>query len=311
MENLKGKTAFITGGASGIGLGIAKACAKDGMNVVIVDMRQDALDEAAAIFKENNWPALCLKLDVTDRAAYIKAADEAEAKFGNLHLLVNNAGIGCAGGPLWEVTPKETDLAIDVNLTAVLNGVQTIVPRMLKHGESSHIVSTSSKAGLIAVPGCGLYNVTKQAVVAIMETLAMDLKDTNIGASVFCPGAFQTNLGRSSREVSAAHLGDDMKAPPPPPPPPKEGEPNPFAAVAELFRSPDDAGERVLRGVKRGDLYILTHVEFKKGVESRGNAMLRAFPDEVPNPKYAEIFPMLVYNEIFDQQSQVPALEKK
>ncbi|MCL2402525.1 MAG: SDR family NAD(P)-dependent oxidoreductase, partial [Oscillospiraceae bacterium] len=255
-----------------------------------------------------NWPVLCLKLDVTDRTAYVKAADEAEAKFGHIHLLVNNAGIGCAGGPLWEVTQKETDLAIDVNLTAVLNGIQTIVPRMLKHGEGGHIVSTSSKAGLIAVPGCGLYNVTKQAVVAIMETLAMDLVGTNVGASVFCPGAFQTNLGKSSREVSAAHLGDDMKAPPPPPPPPKDGEPNPFAIFAELFRSPDDAGERVLRGVKRGDLYILTHAEFKKGVESRGAAMLRAFPDETLNPKYIKTFPMLVYNEIFDKQEQVPAL---
>jgi len=310
LENLKGKTAFITGGASGIGLGIAKACAKEGMNVVIVDMRQGSLDDAQKLFKENNWPVLCLNLDVTDRSAYVKAADDAEKAFGNIHLLINNAGIACAGGPLWSVSQKETDLALDVNLTGVLNGIQTIVPRMIKHGEGGHIVSTSSKAGLLAVPGCGLYNVTKQAVVGIMETLAMDLAGTNIGASAFCPGGFQTELGMSSSAVTAAHLGDSATPPPPPPPPPpKDGDaPSPFAAWDGLIRSPDDAGERVVRGVKRGDLYILTHSEFKEGVQSRADAMARAFPDEKPNPRYGEVFPMLVNNPIFDKQTQVPAL---
>ena len=310
MDNLKGKTAFITGGASGIGLGIAKAAAKEGMNVVLADMRQSAIDAALPIFKENGWPALGLLLDVTDREAYAKAADEAEAKFGNLHLLVNNAGIGCANGPLWDVSFKQTDLAINVNLTAVLNGIQTIVPRMLKHGEGGHIVSTASKAALLPVPGCGLYNFTKHAVVTIMETLAMDLVGTNIGASAFCPGGFSTDLGKSSFEVTAALLGEEVKPPPPPPPPPKDGaERSPMAAWAEVIRSADDAGIRVLRGVKRGDLYILTHSEFKKGVEERLDAIRRAFPDEVPNPRYAEVFPFLVHNDIFDTQTQVPALE--
>ena len=311
MENLKGKTAFITGGASGMGLGIAKACAKEGMNIVIIDMRQSAIDEALPIFKENNWPAIGIQLNVMDRKAYTKAADDAEAAFGNIHLLVNNAGIGCAGGPLWSVSPEETDLAVAINLTGVLNGIQEIVPRMIKHGEGGHIVSTASKAALLPVPGVGLYNVTKEAVVGIMETLAMDLKGTNIGASAYCPGGYDTNLGKSSSEVTAAILGDAAKAPPPPPQR-KDGEERPqMPDWSEVIRSPDDAGERVVRGIKRGDLYILTHAEFKKGVESRVNAILRAFPDEVPNPRYSEIFPMLTYNDIFDKQTQVPALEPK
>jgi NAD(P)-dependent dehydrogenase (short-subunit alcohol dehydrogenase family) len=306
MENLRGKTAFITGGASGMGLGIAKACAGEGMNVVIADMRQDALDEALPIFKNNNWPALGLKLNVADREAYTRAADAAEAAFGNIHLLVNNAGIGCAAGPLWAVSPKETDLALSVNLTGVLNGIREIVPRMLKHGEGGHIVSTASKAALIPVPGCGLYNVTKQAVVGVMETLMEDLVGTNIGASVFCPGGYQTNLGKSSSEVTAQLLGETQKAPPPPP---KDGGAMP-AEWNEVIRSADDAGIRVVRGVKRGDLYILTHSEFKKGFEARANAILRAFPEETPNPRYGEIFPFLLYNAVFDTQTQVPALEK-
>ncbi|MDR0904894.1 MAG: SDR family NAD(P)-dependent oxidoreductase [Oscillospiraceae bacterium] len=303
MEILKGKTAFITGGASGIGLGIAKACAKEGMNVVIADMRKSAIDEAVSIFKENGWPVLGLELNVTDRAAYIKAADAAEAAFGHLHLLVNNAGIGCAGGPLWEVTDGETDLAVSVNLIGVLNGIQTIVPRIIAHGEGGHIVSTASKAALIPVPGCGLYNVTKSAVLGVMLTLAMDLVGTNVGASAFCPGGYNTNLGASSMEVTARLTGTEI-----PEMPKMEG--GAFAAWDDLIRSPDDAGARVVRGVKRGDLYILTHAEFKEGYAEHAQAVLRAFPEEIPNPKYGQTFHLLTENPIFNEQKQVPALEK-
>jgi NAD(P)-dependent dehydrogenase (short-subunit alcohol dehydrogenase family) len=309
MENLRGKTAFVTGGASGIGLGIAKACADEGMNVVIADLRQSAIDEALAFFKANNKPAHGIRLDVTNREAYIKAADEAESVFGHIHVLANNAGIGCANGPLWSVTTKETDLAVSVNLIGVLNGIQTIVPRIIAHGEGGHIVSTASKAALIPVPGCGLYNVTKAAVVATMLTLAEDLAGTNVGASVFCPGGYDTNLGKSSFEVTAELLGE---APTPPPPPPGDGEA--FAPPPDwngLIRPPEDAGVRVVRGIKRGDLYILTHTEFKAGVEEHANAILRAFPEETPNPRYSEVFPFLTSNPVFNKQTQVPALGKK
>lgn len=310
MENLKGKTAFITGGASGIGLGIAKACAKAGMNVVIADMRQSALDEALSIFKQNDWPAVALRLNVTDREAYKEAADKAEEAFGSIHVLVNNAGIGCAGGPLWEVTHKDTDLAVSVNLIGVLNGIQEIVPRMIKHGEGGHIVSTASKAALLPVPGCGLYNVTKAAVVGIMESLAEDLEGTNIGASAFCPGGYITNLGMSSFEVTA-ELSGEKPVPPPQPPAQDDGEPMPaMAEWNDLLRSPDDAGERVVRGIQRNDLYILTHAEFKDGVRSRADAIIRAFPDEIPNKRYGEVFPYLTYNALFDKQTQVPPLKK-
>ena len=309
MKDLKGKTAFITGGASGIGLGIAKACAAEGMNVVIADLRQDAIDEALPQIEAKGALALGIRLDVTDREAYAAAVDKAESTFGDIHLLANNAGIGCANGPLWAVSAPETDLAVNVNLVAILNGIQTIVPRMLAHGGECHVVSTASKAALLAVPGCGLYNATKQAVVGIMETLAMDLVGTNIGASVFCPGGFSTNLGFSSRVVTEAHLGAAAPPPPPPPPPSDDGgTASPFKDWEDVMRSPDDAGIRVVRGVKRGDLYILTHSEFKRGVEARFNAILRAFPEETPNPRYAEVFPILLYNEIFDRQTQVPAL---
>jgi short-subunit dehydrogenase len=184
----------------------------------------------------------------------------------------------------------------------VLNGIQVIVPRILRHGEGGHVVSTASKAALLPVPGCGLYNATKSAVVGIMETMAEDLAGTNVGASAFCPGGYQTNLGASSAEVTAELTGEAA-----PPPPPKDGG-GAMPSWDGLLRSADDAGARVVRGVKRGDLYILTHSEFRDGVESRANAILRAFPDETPNPRYSEVFPFLTYNALFDEQVQVPAL---
>ncbi|MDR0445881.1 MAG: SDR family NAD(P)-dependent oxidoreductase [Oscillospiraceae bacterium] len=313
MENLKGKTAFITGGASGIGLGIAKACAKEGMNIVIADLRQNAIDEA---LPQIDAPKLGIKLDTSNRENYKKAADEAVAKFGKIHVLVNNAGIACAAGPLWAVSPDDTDFGLRVNIVGILNGIQEIVPRMLAHGEGGYIVSTASKAGLIPVPGCGMYNLTKQAVVAITETLMSDLPE-GYGAGVLCPGPFTTNLGRSDAEIDAELRGKTAPAftPPPPPEPGKDAPPPPpppamDVDITRIMRNPDEAGERVVRGIKRGDLYILTHAEFKPGFEQRANAILRAFPADEPYDGFVKMFGMLVNNPIFDQQTQVPAYYK-
>lgn len=320
MENLKGKTAFITGGASGLGLGIAKACAKEGMNIVLADFRQKPLDDALVIFKENGWPAIGVTLDVTDREGYVKAADQAEAAFGKIHLLVNNAGIS-VGEPqvaAGKYDYKDIDLAIDVNYKGILNGIMTIVPRIIKHGEGGHIVSTASMAGLIPVPGFILYNSLKNAVISVMETLACDLKSVNIGSSVFCPGPFQTNLGMSSTELRAKHFGIEIPtfAPPPappkddnaaPPPPPPAGAP--MFDFSKIMRDPDEAGARVVRGIKRGDIYILSHSDFKKGWDARAAAISKAFPDEPHNEAFQMMFGMLTYNPIFEDQTPVPGLE--
>lgn len=321
MENLKGKTAFITGGASGLGLGIAKACAKEGMNIVIADFRQKAIDEALPIFKENGWPAIGVMLDVTDREGYVKAADEAEAAFGKIHLLVNNAGIGI-GEPnvaQGKFDYKDIDLAVEVNYKGVINGIMTVVPRIIKHGEGGHIVSTASMAGLVPVPGFILYNSLKNAVISMMETMACDLKSVNIGASVFCPGPFQTNLGMSSSELRAKHFGIEIPtfAPPPPskgqdapppPPPPRGGAP--MFDMSQIMRDPDEAGVRVVRGIKRGDIYILSHSDFKKGWDARAAAISRAFPDEPESEAFNRMFGILTYNPIFEDQKPVPGLEK-
>jgi NAD(P)-dependent dehydrogenase (short-subunit alcohol dehydrogenase family) len=315
MENLKGKTAFITGGASGLGLGMAKAFANDGMNVILVDFRQKAIDEALTYFAEKGLPAKGLQLDVTDRAAYEKAAVEAEAMFGKIHVLVNNAGIGIPEGPLYTDKWEDIDLAVDVNYKGVLNGVKIILPLIMKHGEGGHVVSTASKAALVPVPGFTLYNSLKMAVCTAMETLACDMKQHNIGASTFFPGPFMTNLGASSGEVRAKHLGIEVpQMPPMRPAPAKDGEaappppPMPAFDMSKIMRDPLEAGERVLRGIKRNDLYIMSHVDFKEGWVARAEAIEKCFPDEKPTEGFKQIFSMLAYNPIFEPQTQVPPL---
>jgi NAD(P)-dependent dehydrogenase (short-subunit alcohol dehydrogenase family) len=304
MERLQGKTAFVTGGASGIGLAIAKAAAGEGMNVVLADLRRAALDEVLPWFEENGTPAIGIELNVTDRDSFEKAADEAEAKFGHIHLLCNNAGIGCAFGPLWEVSYGDTDIALDVNLRSVLNGIRAIVPRMLAHGEGGHVVNTSSKNGLLPPGNLGLYNLTKGAVVSLTETLAADLPD-GYSASVFCPGPFKTNLGKTSFEVPAMLRGEKASAPPPPPKPPEGFVPD-FDVEKALSREmpAEEAGKLVMRGVKRGDLYIITHPEFYEGVKARYDAVLRAFPKGTPSEDFKKMFAFLTYNPVFAQQRE-------
>lgn len=318
--DLKGKTAFITGGASGMGLGIAKACAREGMNVAIADFRQSALDEATPWFESHGFPIMGICLDVTDREGYVAAADAVEAKFGNIHVLVNNAGIGNAEPkfPTGEFDWKSIDLNINVNYKGILNGIGTILPRIVKHGEGGYIVSTASMSGIFPVKAFPMYDSIKMAVITLMEELAMELDGTNVGSAAFCPGPYTTNLGTSSQELLKKNGIEipkrEFKAPVD-----KDGKPIKFERpvlkdengnpidFASLSRDPDDAGERVVRGIKRGDKFILTHVDFKPAWELRMNAILRAFPDEKPIPGFSTVFRGNLYNPIYEKQEQVPA----
>jgi NAD(P)-dependent dehydrogenase (short-subunit alcohol dehydrogenase family) len=308
MKDLKGKVAFITGGASGIGLGIAKACAKYGMKVVIVDMRQKALDEAMAYFKENNLPAHAINLDVTDRVAYAKAADEAEKVFGKIHVLVNNAGVG-SGGPVLNTTYKDWDYSVGVNLGGVINGVVTILPHILKHGEGGHIVSTSSTNGIAATGVSVPYCTTKFAVAGMMEALATELQDKGIGVSVLIAGPNMTNLGQSSFENRPARLRNEGETWPPKPPPGQENRPRRTPEeMMTAFINPMETGERVVRGIRNNDLFIHTHPEFKEGYIARHEAIIRAIPDEPRNEKRYNIiktFGTVFYNDIYDKQKPV------
>jgi NAD(P)-dependent dehydrogenase (short-subunit alcohol dehydrogenase family) len=302
VEDVEGKVAFVTGGASGIGLGIAKVFAANGMKVVIADTRQDALDEAMTYFKAKKLPVHAIRLDVTDREAYVRAADEAERVFGSIHVLINNAGVGAGGGPIQTTTYKDWDFGLSINIGGVVNGITTILPRILKHGEGGHIVSTSSTAGLCVVAGCVVYNTSKYAVAGMMETIATDLQGTNVGASVLFPGPVATNLGVSTQINRPASLRNEVEERRAPPPGAQQRPP----MDQSDFMDPVEMGERVLRGIKRNDLFINTHPEFRAGYAVRSEAILRSIPDEPPNAKRHEVikgFGTLSYNPIYEKQT--------
>lgn len=308
MENLEGKVAIVTGAASGIGLGIAKACGRAGMKVVIADVRQKAIDEVIPYFKEKGWPVLGVQLDVTDREAYAKAADKVEEVFGKIHVLINNAGVEAPMGPLWKNTFKDADFITGVSFTGVINGIITVVPRILKHGEGGHVVSTASQSGMYVVPGAALYCAIKAGIIGLMETLACDLKGTNVGASAFCPGPVLGNLSATSKEVRPDTLKNDnapaaAKPVAPPPAPPKG---SPMVDFSKMLMSAEEAGERVVRGIRRNDLYIFTHTEFKQSMQERMEAILRAYPDQPINPDFRQAFSFLTHNPIYETQTQVP-----
>jgi NAD(P)-dependent dehydrogenase (short-subunit alcohol dehydrogenase family) len=288
MQDLPGKTAFVTGGASGIGLGIAKALLGAGMNVVIADIREDHLADAAA---ELGAPerVLALRLDVTDRAAYARAADAAEARFHKIHLLCNNAGVAVVG-PTERATFADWDWVLAVNLGGVVNGIVTILPRILKHGEGGHIVNTSSMSGLVPHGGATIYGTSKGAVLSMMECMRPELESRGVICSAFCPGAVQSNIAEAHKtrpaELAETGYGEADK---------RRRQNTDFF---HLFRTKEEVGQRVLQGILNDELYILTHSEFRQGVAERAAAMCAAVPELPENEEYKRTFAFLFRNPI-------------
>ena len=199
MQDLRGKTAFITGGSSGIGLGIAKVLAAEGMKVAFTYRSQKHLDEAMRHFSAHpEQQVLPIKLDVTDRAGFTAAADAAEAALGPVQLLVNNAGVGVLG-LIEQATYADWDWVLGVNIGGVVNGIHTFLPRMLASGREGHIVNVSSVGGLAALGAAGLYATSKYAVVGLSESLRADLAGRPIGVSVYCPGPVKSNIAENAQ----------------------------------------------------------------------------------------------------------------
>ncbi len=198
MKDFAGKVAFITGGASGAGLGQAKVFSEAGCKIVIADIRQDHLDEAKVYFKDKKVKVHTIKLDITDRKAYTEAADEVEKVFGEPpQLLFNTAGVN-AFGPAEASTFEDYDWVMGVCLGGVINGMVTFVPRMIKAGKGGYIATTASMGGLMGTSGCAPYSAAKAAVINLMESYYQALKPYGIGVSCLCPGGIRTNIGESS-----------------------------------------------------------------------------------------------------------------
>ena len=244
-----GKTAFVTGAANGIGLGICRALARNGVNLVLADIEKARLEAAREELAKFNVRTRAIEVDVSDAAAYERAADEAEAEFGNIHFLFNNAGIVMGPKPLWEVTPQQWDWIFGVNIFGVINGIRALVPRMKKHGEAGHIVNTASIAGLQVNPKLrnGSYAMTKYAVVAASEALAFNLEGRT-SASPCCARRWSQprsmhprNAGRSG---SAARLRSR-----------KPKRPGPHCSQ-QACRPTTSAGACSMRSLRRGVLHL-------------------------------------------------------
>lgn len=214
LDELAGKVAVITGAGSGIGEALARACASEGMHVVVADIDQRRADTVAASL-DGAGSALAVALDVSDADAVERFAALVDDTFGAPHLLCNNAGI-CPFGRLWEFTAADWQSVVGVNLFGVANGIRSFVPRMLAQGAGGHIVNTASAAGFVAEPRLGPYAATKHAVVAMSDALRLELAPFGIGVSALCPGGVRTNIMESGARRSpadpAAALADDLAA---------------------------------------------------------------------------------------------------
>jgi NAD(P)-dependent dehydrogenase (short-subunit alcohol dehydrogenase family) len=275
MKDLKGKVAFITGGGSGIGFGIAKCAAEAGMKVAIADVRADHLEQGLAKLRAAGHVVHGLLVDVADAAAVERAAQETVNVFGKVHLVCNNAGVSIFG-PMDVATMDDWRWIMGVNVDGVINGIQAFMPRLKAHGEGGHIVNTASMAGLLVGPGMGLYSASKFAVVGLTTSLRYDLAPHGIGVSVLCPGFVRSNIHEAvkSRPKNLAATGypvteEDMKR---------------LDGVLSVGMDPVEVGSHVIAGVRENRQYIFPHAEFRDELRAVADEILAALPDRDPEP---------------------------
>ncbi|PCJ36861.1 MAG: short-chain dehydrogenase [Cellvibrionales bacterium] len=267
MRDLSGKVAFITGGASGMGLGMARAFAGEGMKLMLADVNEARLAEVEQEFKDKGVDVATIACDVTKQDQVIAAADATVERFGKVHVLCNNAGIN-VGGTYEELSQQDWDWVIAVNQMGVQYGISAFLPRIKAHGEGGHIVTTSSMAGMVnAGPGWAPYNASKFAVVVMNEVLYSELKETNIGVSVLCPGAVATNIieAADSRPSDFGSSGE------------KPVIPGDVADLLEHGLDPDVVGKLVLEGIQEEQFYLFTDPRMVKAVERRFERIQRGF----------------------------------
>ncbi|WP_029582248.1 SDR family NAD(P)-dependent oxidoreductase [Bradyrhizobium sp. URHD0069] len=276
MREIAGKTAFVTGGASGIGLALGRAFAEAGMNVMLADIETDALQAAVKnlqAFAPNVRGTIC---DVADPASVERAAQASFEAFGNVHVVCNNAGVA-AGGGIDLISLDNWRWVLDVNLMGVLHGIKSFLPHIRAHGEGGHIVNTASMAGIYSGLGFSPYGASKFAVVSMSEGLAMQLRPHGIGVSVLCPSFVRTRIGESGRNRPQRYG----------PAQPLDPASPAAAMVAEIARQleaglePAAVAARVLAAVRDDELYVFTHPDMRSEVEERFAAILAAM-DKVP-----------------------------
>lgn len=275
IDTFEGKIAFITGGASGIGLGIAKVLVARGAQVVLADLRQDHIDHALAEFAGGGCSnaVSALQLDVTARDKYREAARRMADEFGGIDILVNNAGVGLEG-PLLEATYADYDFGFGVNLGGVINGFTEFLPQMVAHGRGGHIVSTASLAAEVVMPShMAIYAASKAAVCHFCESVKAELAGHAIGVSILLPGPVKSNI-HETQANRPQHLleGSGFRA--------SEARLS-RRIVGDNWMEPEEAGPLVADGILADATYIVTHGFYKDAMRARGEAVLAATPDRV------------------------------
>jgi NAD(P)-dependent dehydrogenase (short-subunit alcohol dehydrogenase family) len=275
MRELKGRTAFVTGGASGIGLALGRAFAQAGMKVMLADVERRALDAALKDLHDFGPNVRGVSCDVADADSVERAAHAAYEAFGNVHVICNNAGVA-GGSGIDNISLDNWRWVIDVNLMGVLHGVRSFLPQMRAHGEGGHIINTASMAGMINGMGFSPYAATKFAVVAMSEGLATQLKPHGIGVSVLCPSFVNTRIGESGRNRPERYGATQPLDPTSPA----------GMMVAEIARrlqsglDPAAVATRVLSAIRENELYVFTHPNMREEVDERF-AAIQAAMDKV------------------------------
>jgi NAD(P)-dependent dehydrogenase (short-subunit alcohol dehydrogenase family) len=269
MERLADRVAWISGGASGIGLAIAHRLADEKVKLVLVDVEQAALDAAKAELEAKGASVLAIRADISSSDQVAAAAKRARETFGLVHIIVNNAGVGGGGGPMWNITEGDWQWTLGVNLWGVIHGIRHLLPALVESGEEGHVINTASMAGLTSTPFMGPYTATKHAVVAMSECLSKELELTKskVKVSVLCPGFVQTKISSSERNRPTSH-GPQANTP---------GAEKFKVVLDNLVKSGQPAskiGDDVVRAIKGDKFYILTHPEMKPAIEHRMRQIL-------------------------------------
>jgi NAD(P)-dependent dehydrogenase (short-subunit alcohol dehydrogenase family) len=264
IGDLRGKVAFITGSAGGIGLGMARAFAEAGMAIAMADVDGEVLEHAAEELESSGAKVLALPLDVTDRPGWAAAAAKVSATLGPVQLLCNNAGISTLGLKFAAITPELWTKVIDVNLTGAFNGINCFLEPMIAAG-GGHIVNTSSMGGLFGgIPDLTAYTATKFALVGLSESLRAELANDGVGVSVVCPGGVQSRLWRTSRRARGL---PDIDAEP--------GDISSQSASPEGM-DPYRVGLLTVDAVRNNELYVITHPEFRSLLSYRQDQLIEA-----------------------------------
>ncbi len=273
LQELRGRTAVITGGGGGIGRSLAFTFAKEGMNIVVSDVDLDAATVVVDEVKALGVRSLAVKTDVSNKESVDELADVAYREMGSVHVLCNNAGV-VTMKLAQDMSEDDWDWVIGVNLWGTIHGVEAFVPRMAAAGEGGHVVNTASIAGLVpeAIPGIISYTTSKHGVVGLSESLRFDLAGKGIGVTVLCPGGVRTRIGEAGRNRPERFGGPEAPMlPAAAAPPPAQAPPVPTTM------DPDDLAAMVLAAVRNDEMYVLSHADTRESVETRFGGLLDAF----------------------------------